>query len=371
MGLLEIMVLVLSIGYIIFLIIEKQYHEKIRKSFKHVILVNGIRGKSTTTRLVDSGLRNCGFRVFSKTTGTIPMMINCNNEQIPVKRWGLANIREQYRTMRKAYKDKAEILVIECMAVNPELQYVNQHHMLHADITLITNVRMDHIGDMGYNLEELADALGNTIPDEGTLIINDSKFIKVYKRKIRGKKVEIRVSKDYDSNENLETFPENVKIALEVARTLNLDVETFFQGMKKYYHDPCAFEVLKCKNTLFMNGFSINDPDSINLVYSQIIEKIEPKEITVLLNSRNDRPTRTIQHMELLESLTFKKLIITGSNQFFINRYLKKHRNLNVEYLKEYEDLLDEKIIFAIGNIGGEGMKILSYFKEKGEKYGG
>ena len=76
MGLLEIMVLVLSIGYIIFLIIEKQYHEKIRKSFKHVILVNGIRGKSTTTRLVDSGLRNCGFRVFSKTTGTIPMMIN-------------------------------------------------------------------------------------------------------------------------------------------------------------------------------------------------------------------------------------------------------------------------------------------------------
>ena len=197
MGLLEIMVLVLSIGYIIFLIIEKQYHEKIRKSFKHVILVNGIRGKSTTTRLVDSGLRNCGFRVFSKTTGTIPMMINCNNEQIPVKRWGLANIREQYRTMRKAYKDKAEILVIECMAVNPELQYVNQHHMLHADITLITNVRMDHIGDMGYNLEELADALGNTIPDEGTLIINDSKFI-----------ID-KGSKDPKTNIHMATYEEN------------------------------------------------------------------------------------------------------------------------------------------------------------------
>ena len=67
------------IGYIVF---ERFYQKALRKTFKHVIHVNGTRGKSTITRLIDAGLRNCGYRVFSKTTGTIPTIINTSNEQI-------------------------------------------------------------------------------------------------------------------------------------------------------------------------------------------------------------------------------------------------------------------------------------------------
>ena len=32
------------------------------------------------------------------------------------------------------------------------------------------------------------------------------------------------------------------------------------------------------------------------------------------------------------------------------------------------EELLNEKVIFAIGNIGGDGMKLVEYFKKEGER---
>ena len=156
MDILLIIAIALSIFYLGYIVFEKLYNDKIRKSFKYVIHVNGIRGKSTTTRLIDAGFRKLGYKVFSKTTGTYPVMINTENCDTPVLRLGKANIREQIRMMRKAYKEKAEVVVLECMAVNPELQEICEHRILHSNVVVITNVREDHIGEMGDTLEELA-----------------------------------------------------------------------------------------------------------------------------------------------------------------------------------------------------------------------
>jgi len=371
MDILEIIVIVLSILYIGYIVFEKLYHNYIRKSFKHVIHVNGIRGKSTVTRLIDAGLRNCGYKVFTKTTGTIPMMINVNNEQNKIKRIGLANIREQLKMMRLAFKEKAEILVIECMAINPELQYITEHQMLQSDITVLTNVRHDHIGDMGNDLNELANALANTIPSKGYFIVGDNDYHHIYKHHMKNKDTEIVVARDYTEANKLETFSDNIKLALEVSRVLDLDKTLFFEGMKNYYHDPCAYMNILLDNTLFLNGFSINDPDSIKIVYDQLIKEYPPLKITILLTVRSDRPSRTIQHIDMISKMKFKKVIIAGSNKFFIKRHLLKNSDINLEVFKNIEDLKKEEIIFAIGNIGGIGMKILNYFEENGVKQHG
>ena len=47
-----------------------------RAALRHVVHVNGTRGKSTVCRLIEAGLRAGGVRVFCKTTGTDPMTIN-------------------------------------------------------------------------------------------------------------------------------------------------------------------------------------------------------------------------------------------------------------------------------------------------------
>ena len=61
----------------------------------HVIQVNGIRGKSSTVRLVDAGLRAGGFRVVSKSTGTLPMILHTDGREEEIRRRAPANIREQ------------------------------------------------------------------------------------------------------------------------------------------------------------------------------------------------------------------------------------------------------------------------------------
>ena len=367
MDVLFIVIIVLSVLYVGYIVFEKLYNDKIRKSFKYVIHVNGIRGKSTTTRLVDAGFRKLGFKVFSKTTGTFPRIINTEGTEVPVKRLGPANIREQLKMMRKAYKEHAEVVVLECMAVNPELQDICEHKILHSDVTIITNVREDHIGEMGDTLEELAAALALTTPVNGTLIIHDENYIDIFKEAAKKNNSNLVVAEKLDDTSDIDTFKDNVENALMVASVLGLSKEEFYEGMKSYLHDEGSYKELRIDNTIFINALSVNDPESLKMNIDEVIKKYDEEDITILLNSRDDRPTRTLQHIDLLKEIKCKKVIVSGSSKAYIRRKLNKF-GINVEILKNIEDLKKESIILGIGNIGGIGKKILAYFEENGEK---
>lgn len=366
LSLLDVIIIVLVVGYFDYIVYEKIITSIRRASFKYVIHVNGIRGKSTTTRLIDAGIRNCGYKVFSKTTGTIPTIINTKNEEVKIHRLGNANIREQIKMVKRAYKEQADVLVLECMAVNPELQYICERQILEANITVITNVRPDHIQDMGETLDDLAVAFCNTIPKEGHLIINDGDYSKLFSEKAKELKTECHIAKEYKGSDTLDTFEENIALALEVANVMNLDVDLFFEGMRNYHHDFGAFSEALINNTIFLNGFSINDPVSIKKVYEKILNKYDANKITILLNSRSDRPTRVIQHIELLKELPCKKILISGSNPKYVKNKLQKDINTELDILDKITDINNEEIVFAIGNIGGKGMDIIKYIQTNG-----
>lgn len=152
-------ILVSALIWIVYLLIEKIRVVVARKKIPHVIHVNGTRGKSSVCRLIEAGLRNGGMRVFCKTTGINPTTIDVDGEERIIPRKGCANIKEQVEILCKASKQNVQILVVECMAVRPELQHVTQHSILRADICAITNVRRDHTDVMGESLQEIADAL--------------------------------------------------------------------------------------------------------------------------------------------------------------------------------------------------------------------
>ena len=78
----SIWIWILLIGYLAWLVWEKQANDRALKSFRYVIHVNGIRGKSTTTRLIEAGLRESGLKVFCKTTGTLPMIIGVDGVEV-------------------------------------------------------------------------------------------------------------------------------------------------------------------------------------------------------------------------------------------------------------------------------------------------
>ena len=53
---------------------------------------------------------------------------------------------------------------MECMAVNPQYQWVSEHRIVRSTVSVMTNVRPDHLDEMGTTNEEIAYSLSNTIP---------------------------------------------------------------------------------------------------------------------------------------------------------------------------------------------------------------
>ena len=81
--------------------------------------INGIRGKSTVTRLVAAVLREGGYVTVAKTTGSAARVIGPLGEESPIKRLGAATINEQIDIVKEHVTPGVEALVIECMAVRP------------------------------------------------------------------------------------------------------------------------------------------------------------------------------------------------------------------------------------------------------------
>ncbi|MDN6259487.1 MAG: poly-gamma-glutamate synthase PgsB, partial [Corynebacterium sp.] len=149
--------------------------------------VNGIRGKSTVTRMIGGVLREAGKTTISKTTGTYACVIDSQAGEHPIKRTGPANINEQYRFLAEwidGADDPVEALVVECMAVKPKYQSLCQDVILRSPITVLTNVRLDHQEDMGDTLEEIAASLCSTVPQGGLVITGerDPKLVRLIRR---------------------------------------------------------------------------------------------------------------------------------------------------------------------------------------------
>ena len=97
--------------------------------------VNGIRGKSSVTRLVAGVLREGGFVTVAKTTGSAARVIDRHGRETPIHRRGAATINEQVEVVGRHVTDDVEALVIECMAVRPLYQEFSQERMVRSDIT--------------------------------------------------------------------------------------------------------------------------------------------------------------------------------------------------------------------------------------------
>jgi len=167
---------ILTIFILLLGFLENYFHQKRIKKIPIRIHVNGTRGKSTTVRLIAATLKEAGYRVLAKTTGTSPRIILENGEEEIIQRRGTANIIEQKHFIKKAVQKGSNAIVVECMAVQPETQWVSEHKIIKSTIGVITNIREDHQDVYGPNLRDAADALKMTIPEHGYLVTAEKEF---------------------------------------------------------------------------------------------------------------------------------------------------------------------------------------------------
>lgn len=267
--------------------------------------VNGIRGKSTVTRLVAGVLREGGFVTVAKTTGSAARVIERHGEETAIFRRGAATINEQIDVVADHVGPGTEALVIECMAVRPLYQQYSQDYMVRSDITIITNVREDHQEEMGETLEQIADSLSSTIPRNGILITAEER---PHLRERLRRNAEARGSScivaDADSvnDEDMRgfdylQFKSNVAIGLAVAHLVGIPRSTALNGMWKSVPDVGVVRLrsydIRDKRVLWVPLFAANDRESVVLTFETLQAQFPAGAPVIgILNNRADRGRR-------------------------------------------------------------------------------
>ena len=363
-------------------LLEYQFHLQSLNSIPLRIHVNGTRGKSSVTRLVAAGLREGGLKTFAKTTGTAPRVIDSEGKDRIIHRLRLPSIGEQVRLLRYFSGENPDAVVMECMAVQPQYQWIAEHQMVKSHIGVITNVRPDHLEEMGPTENDVAYSLSNTIPVGGTFITgedqkpdllesiakqNGSEFIKSDESSITQKEL-----KSFTYMEH----PSNVAVALDVCRKAGVDRAVALTGMHKVQPDVGALVAWKLmtkeKEFQFINGMAANDPVSTLQIWKFVSDRYQGKNKScIFFNSRDDRPLRTNQMIELtLKNIKPDNFIIRGNKiQTVVDKFIFHSPSTIVKTIKLNDslddaidlikDLPSESLIYAIGNQVGAGQEIL------------
>ena len=367
---------------IIFGLFENYYHQKALSNIPIRIHVNGTRGKSSVTRLIAAGLRGGKLKTFAKTTGTTPRIINEHGKDVEIHRLRSASIGEQVKLIRYFSNKKPDALVIECMAVNPQYQWVSEQSIVKSTIGVITNVRPDHLDEMGTTNNEIAYSLSNTIPFNSKVITAEYEtFEPLLDVSISRNSIIEQSSKDDISDEYLNKFPfiehpENIALALKVCLSLGIDKKMALNGMLGTIPDPGSLFIWDIKNKKnnckFISGFAANDPSSTKMVWNLVSKRFNTKSC-IFLNTRNDRRYRTIQLMELvLKDIKPDLFIVRADNiKSIINNYkIDKDKIIVFDMLANPKELVDSIInlndyyVLGIGNIVDWGERFIKELKE-------
>jgi poly-gamma-glutamate synthase PgsB/CapB len=364
-------------------------HIRNLRSIPNRIIVNGTRGKSSVTRLIAAGLQAGGYKVLAKTTGTKPQIIYSDRDEVPVIRLGPSNIREQISILKRAAREKMNTVVLENMSLRPDLQFIEESRIVQPNLVVITNIRSDHLDIMGPTLADIARAFINAVPRGSRIVTAEKELFDLMKDLAGRKSVTVIQSHEEDVDEKaMKKFPyfehrENVALALEVCRLMEIGDQAAWQGLYRTRPDPGVLQdyelTIGGKHAVLHNALAANDPDSTYLIYERLGKP--RKNFYILINCRDDRIDRSLQLAELIrERLPADAYFLCGRNT---TPLLRRAQALGVarDKLDDLEGIgfagifqaigrriEDHATILAIGNIVGYGEQLINYLVAEGTR---
>jgi poly-gamma-glutamate synthase PgsB/CapB len=314
-----------------YLLLEKRLHDRRLRRIPLRIHVNGTRGKTAVTRLAAELFRDAGIRTLAKTTGDGPILHRPDGAEAALPRRGPASIREQMRVIRMAAAAGVDAVVLECMALAPQLQDTSETAMLRSTVGVITNVRPDHYEVMGPSVAEAAAALVRTIPKTGVLVCGADCPMPVLRDAAArlGARV-VRV--DALSSVCDPVLAENLAVVGEIGRQAGIPPESVEAALQRMTARGAMGLVRRVRagggEIALVDAFSANDPVSTATLTGWAVKSQGadlPRPWVALLNARSDRPLRTAAFAAALAGVTlYNAVAVTGSGTLLARRRLKK-----------------------------------------------
>lgn len=373
-------------------VLEYGLHRRNLKAIRTRVHVAGTRGKSSVTRLIAGGLREAGMRTAAKTTGTLARMILPDAREVPVHRPRGATITEQSRIVAAAKNMGADAIVLECMALQPELHWVCESQLIRATHAVITNARPDHLDVMGPTSADVARCLAGMVPVGGTLVTAEREHVAILRAACEDRDTRLLTVSEDDilgvSDEELGKFGhvehrENIAVALTLLRDLGVDRDVALRGMWRAPPDPGALTEHELaffgRRIVFVNALAANDPESTEQIWQLVLDR-HPKltRVIALFNLRDDRPDRTRQ---LARKTQFwhraERVLLLGSGaEHFIREAIAA--GVDVERLVLVDELRlaelfeaivehcgDAALVIGMGNIGERGLDLIRMFRNR------
>ena len=254
--------------------------------------------------------------------------------------------------------------------------------MVRSHIGVITNVRPDHLEEMGPTKEDVAYSLCNTVPVKGTLVTAEGQHSEILEEAADNNGTRILFSDEMSvSRQELDSFsylehPQNIAVALDVCQQVGIDRETALRGMQNVQPDLGALVVWKLvqdKRTIeFVNGMAANDPVSTLQIWKFVIDRYPAEGGTcIFFNARDDRPVRTRQMLELtFTQIRPDHLIVRGdrvsSTIDRLEHHSPKTQVRTIGLANDLDDVVNavmglphDTMVYAIGNQVGPGQDIL------------
>ena len=353
---------------------ERKRHDAALESIPIRIHVDGSRGKTGTCRLIGDALRANGVKVLVKTTGKIPCLIDVSGKETVLERPGpgTPNLREQRDIVRLAAKQGAQAIVVECMAVDPELRRVSERTLIRATIAVLTNVRRDHLEVIGPDLGTAARSLCEIIPRNGTLITGERTLLPLLQEEAAKRDARVlcvdpeTVSDSVLGSVPYITFKENIAIALAVTEHLKLDRGKALEGIQESTADYGTARLFdrqaKEGPYVFVCALGVNDVDSLLNLRAELVRRgrLNGGPLVGLFNSRDDRATRSVEFARgIARDLDFQSVLVTGRHtKAFVHAAVKN--GYPRERLKEMERASPPDILRALDGLASAGGAVIA-----------
>jgi poly-gamma-glutamate synthase PgsB/CapB len=356
------------------------------------ICVAGTRGKSTVVRHLASVLRVAGYKVLAKTTGSKPVIIHPDGSEREIARPGRPSILEQKRVLGLAARMGADAVVAEMMSIRPENLRAESASIFRPGVLAVTNVRLDHLDDMGRTKDEIAAALAAAVPAGGKMFVLEEELYPAFVEAARERNAALvnipRGAGKADGGE----FPENVRLVTAIAASLGIAPDVISAGIAAARLDFGALKIWKTSavpggRTLFLaSAFAANEPESSAIVLEALRRRHPglPPATIALLNLRADRGDRTEQWLRALEDgffASFERLVFVGDHARALvrrkwGRKPSKYRRPIISAVADRDParimaglgalVVEDSLVVGLGNIGGAGAALVNHWARTG-----